>query len=102
MATALVAEGFAGLLYATGHTAALAALVLRDAAHFQEEDVVDDHLTPYRLHSTSGYQTPVETPPRLVTPTPSRHKLRCPIPRVEAHTPGFALNCHAVWMSRDE
>jgi metallo-beta-lactamase family protein len=34
----LVADGFSGPVYCTPHTAELAAIVLRDAAHLQEED----------------------------------------------------------------
>src|SRR6478609_8542140 len=56
----LVAEGFTGPVYATAHTAALAALVLRDAAHLQEEDAehaarkgYSKHAPPLPLYDTA-------------------------------------------------
>ncbi len=56
----LVAEGFAGPIYAAGYTTALAALVLRDAAHLQEEDAeyaarkgYSRHATPRPLYDTA-------------------------------------------------
>jgi metallo-beta-lactamase family protein len=56
----LVAEGFAGPIHSTEHTAALAALVLRDAAHLQEEDAeyaaakgYSKHADPRPLYDTA-------------------------------------------------
>jgi metallo-beta-lactamase family protein len=75
----LVADGFTGRVYATEYTAALAALVLRDAAHLQEEDAdyaaragFSKHAVPLPLYDTAqaekaidafvpiGYHTPTE------------------------------------------
>ena len=55
----LVAEGFAGPANCTGYTTELAAIVLRDAAHLQEEDAGE----PYRHRYAS-----LEVPPRAVHP----------------------------------
>ena len=46
----LVAEGFSGPIYGTGHTAELAALVLRDAAHLQEQDAEYAARTGFSKH----------------------------------------------------
>src|SRR5215467_5295832 len=78
----LVAEGFTGPIHATGHTAQLAALVLRDAAHLQEEDAeyagrkgYSKHAPPRPLYGAAeaekaiaafsplAYHTPTEVAP---------------------------------------
>src|SRR5690349_1313727 len=46
----LVAEGFDGPAHCTAHTAELAAIVLRDAAHLQEEDAAYAARTGYGRH----------------------------------------------------
>jgi metallo-beta-lactamase family protein len=48
----LVKEGYSGPIYATSHTSALAALVLRDAAHLQEEDAAYAAEKGYSKHAT--------------------------------------------------
>jgi metallo-beta-lactamase family protein len=80
----LVDEGFRGPIFSTHHTAALAALVLRDAAHLQEEDAeyaaqkgYSKHATPRPLYDSAeaekaiaaftpiGYHTPTEVAPGI-------------------------------------
>ena len=80
----LIAEGYTGPVHATPHTAALAALVLRDAAHLQEEDAeyagrkgFSKHAVPQPLYDTAqaekaiamfapiGYHTPTEIAPGI-------------------------------------
>jgi metallo-beta-lactamase family protein len=81
----LVADGFTGPVHATGHTAELAALVLRDAAHLQEEDAeyarrkgYSKHTPPRPLYGAAeaeraiaaftplAYHTPTEVAPGVM------------------------------------
>jgi metallo-beta-lactamase family protein len=74
----LVADGFTGPIYATAYTTALAALVLRDAAHLQEEDAdyaaragFSKHAPPLPLYDTAQAEKAIDafTPIGYHTPT---------------------------------
>lgn len=85
----LVAEGFAGPAYCTGYTAELAAIVLRDAAHLQEEDAryaaekgFSKHSPPLPLFDTATAEKAIA----LLHPLPYRQPV--------AVAPGIELRLH--------
>lgn len=78
---ALVRSGFSGRVYCTPYTAELAAIVLRDAAHLQEEDA--EHA---RVHGYSKHEPPLplfdqadaEKAITLLTPVPTSAPVTVP------------------------
>ena len=59
---ALVRQGFSGPIWATRGTAELAAIVLRDSAHLQEEDAENARRGGYSRHDPRSPSTPRPTP----------------------------------------
>jgi hypothetical protein len=83
----LVAEGFTGPIYATGHTAELAALVLRDAAHLQEEDAEYAIRKGYSKHSRPEPLYDTAQAEKAIADDRGRIDLRRPAPAAHRHGP---------------
>jgi metallo-beta-lactamase family protein len=96
----LVAEGFSGPVYCTGWTAELAAIVLRDAAHLQEEDAryaaekgFSKHSPPLPLFDTAAAEKAIA----LLHPVPYRQPVTvAPGIEVRLHHAGHILGSAVV------
>lgn len=102
----LVVEGFSGPVYCTAYTAELAAIVLRDAAHLQEEDAryaaekgFSRHTPPLPLFDTAAADKAIG----LLRPVPYRQPVAAaPGIEVRLHHAGHILGSAVVTLSAGE